>query len=230
MSVPINDPASSPSSQQPAASSSSRHRPKVKFCGFTHADDLRAAIDLGVDAVGLNLARGPRKISVEQAAALARLAPPFVTTVALFVDADEATICAAMQATRCAVVQLHGSEPPELAERLRARFPVIKAFAVRDAASLAAIAGYPADAYLLDTAVPGQAGGTGTTWDHRLIADLRCDRPWLLAGGLQAENAAVAATSGAWALDVSSGIESAPGRKDAARMAAFMRAVRASAV
>jgi phosphoribosylanthranilate isomerase len=167
---------------------------------------------------------------VEQAALLARLAPPFVTTVALFVDADEAAICAAMQATRCAVVQLHGAEPPELAERLRARFPVIKAFAVRDAASLAAVAGYPADAYLLDAAVPGQAGGTGVGWDHRLVADLRCDRPWMLAGGLRPENAAAAAVTGAWALDVASGIESAPGRKDPARMAAFMRAARGSAI
>lgn len=226
MSVPSGDSAGSPSRRPSAASSPSAPRPRIKFCGFTHPDDLRCALDLGVDAIGLNLARGPRKVTVEQAAALARLVPPLVTTVALFVDADEAAICAAMQATRCTVVQLHGAEAPELAERLRARFPVIKAFAVRDAVSLAAIAGYPADAYLLDAAVPGQTGGTGMSWDHRLMTGLRLDRPWLLAGGLKPENAATAATSGAWALDVSSGIESTPGRKDAARMAAFIRAVR----
>ncbi len=226
MPVPIDDPAGSSSSQWPAAGSPLVHRPKVKFCGFTHPDDLRAALDLGVDAIGLNLARGPRKVTVEQAAALARLVPPFTPTVALFVDADEATICTAMQAT---VVQLHGAEPPELAERLRARFPVIKAFAVRDAASLVAVVGYPADAYLLDAAVLGQVGGTGIGWDHRLVTGLHFDRPWMLAGGLKPENAAAAVATGAWALDVASGIESLPGRKDAMRMAAFMRAVRGSA-
>ncbi|MBA3939448.1 MAG: phosphoribosylanthranilate isomerase, partial [Planctomycetes bacterium] len=141
--------------------------PKIKFCGFTRDEDVLNAVDLGVDAIGLNLARGPRRISVARAAELTRLIPPFVSAVALFVDADEQTILAAMQATRCTVVQLHGSEPPELAERLRARFPVLKAFAVSDAASLAAMRGYPADAYLLDTAVPGVAGGTGAAWDHR---------------------------------------------------------------
>lgn len=200
--------------------------PRVKFCGFTRNEDVVAAVDLGIDAIGLNLARGPRKISVEQASVLVRSIPPLVVAVALFVDADEASILAAMQATRCTVVQLHGTEPPELAERLRRRFPVIKAFAVRDAASLVAVQNYPADAYLLDAAVVGQAGGTGSSWDHQLIEGLHFDRPWLLAGGLRPENAAAAAATGAWALDVSSGIESAPGCKDPGRMAAFMAALR----
>lgn len=198
---------------------------KIKFCGFTRDEDVRLAVGLGVDAIGLNLARGPRRISVERAAELARLVPPFVTAVALFVDADEAAILAAMQATRCTVVQLHGHEPPGLAERLRARFPVLKAFAVSDAASLAAVRGYPAEAYLLDTAVPGVAGGTGTTWDHRLLAAAALDRPVVLAGGLNPTNvaAAIAATH-PYGVDVASGIESAPGQKDPAKMRAFLAA------
>lgn len=203
--------------------------PRVKFCGFTHPDDVQSALLLGIDAYGFNLARGPRKISVEVAANLVALVPRSIMTVALFVDADEATILSAMHKTHCAAVQLHGNETPELAERLRTRFPVIKAFSVRDAESLAAIHQYPADIYLLDAAIPGQVGGTGVSWDHRLLHNFSCAQPWMIAGGLNALNAAAATTTattmGAWGLDVSSGIEKNPGRKDAQLMEEFMRAV-----
>ena len=200
---------------------------KIKFCGFTRDQDVRAAVDLGVDAIGLNLARGPRRITPERAAELARLIPPFVTAVALFVDADDLTILEAMRVTRCTAVQLHGDEPPELAERLRTRFPVIKAFAVKDAAALAAVRGYPADAYLLDASVPGVAGGTGVAWDHHLLAGVAFDRPVILAGGMNPATvgAAVAATR-PYGVDVASGIESAPGVKDAGAMRAFVAACR----
>jgi phosphoribosylanthranilate isomerase len=200
---------------------------KIKFCGFTRDDDVRIAVDLGVDAIGLNLARGPRRITVERAAQLARLAPPFVTTVALFVDAGEEEILAAMRATRCSAVQLHGDEPPELAERLRARFPLLKAFAVKDAAGLAALRGYPADAYLLDAAVPGMAGGTGIAWNHHLLVGVSLDRPVILAGGMRPTTVAAAITATRpHGVDVASGIESAPGIKDPALMAAFLSACR----
>lgn len=200
---------------------------KIKLCGFTRDQDVRAALALGIDAIGLNLARGPRKIIVEQAASLARLAPPNVMTVALFVDADEPTILAALAATGCSAVQLHGDEPPELAERLRRRVPVIKAFRIADAASLAAVRGYPADLYLLDAAVPGQSGGTGTAWDHGLLAGVDLGRPVMLAGGLKPGNvaAAIAQARPQW-VDTASGIESAPGIKDPAKMAAFVAACR----
>ncbi len=199
--------------------------PRVKFCGFTRPEDVRLAVDLGVDAIGLNLARGPRRIALDHAASLARLVPPLVSAVALFVDADEATILAALSATRCTAVQLHGHEPPELAERLRARVPVIKCFAISDAASLAAVRGYPADAYLLDAAVPGLSGGTGQSWDHRLLAGAVFDRPVVLAGGLKPGNVASAcAAVKPWAVDTASGIESAPGVKDAGLMRAFLAA------
>lgn len=196
---------------------------RLKFCGVTRPEDARAAVAAGADAVGLNLARGPRRIDVARAADLARLLPPFVTAVAVFVDADEAAILAAMQATRCQAAQLHGDEPPELAERLRARFPVIKAFAVRTAADLARVRGYPADAYLLDA--PG--GGSGEAWDHALLGEQSLGRPLILAGGLRPDTVAAAvARIRPWAVDVASGIESAPGIKDAAMMRAFASAAR----
>ena len=200
---------------------------KIKFCGFTRDEDVRAAIDLGVDAIGLNLARGPRKITSERAADLARLIPPFITAVALFVDADDLTILEAMRATRCTAVQLHGNEPPELAARLRTRFPVIKAFAIKDAAAFAVVRGYPADAYLLDAAVPGVAGGSGIAWDHHLLAGVTLDRPVILAGGLNPTSVAPAvAATRPYGVDVASGIESTPGVKDVALMRAFISACR----
>lgn len=200
---------------------------KIKFCGFTRNDDVRAAVNLGVDAIGLNVARGPRKISVERAAELVRLIPPFITAVALFVDEDEIGILNVMRLTRCSVVQLHGNEPPELAERLSARFPVIKAFAVKDAGALSELRGYPADAYLLDAAVPGVSGGTGMTWDHHLLAGVTFDRPVILAGGLNPLTvaSAIAATQ-PYGVDVASGIESSPGIKDVESMRRFVAACR----
>jgi phosphoribosylanthranilate isomerase len=200
---------------------------KIKFCGFTRLEDVRHAVELGIDAIGLNFARGPRKISTAQAVDMTRIIPPFITAVALFLDADEISILTTMQQTRCTAIQLHGGESPELAERLRARFPVIKAFAVKDQTSLSQVHNYPADAYLLDAAVPGIAGGSGIAWDHHLLRGVRFERPIILAGGLTPETvkAAIAATA-PYGVDVASGIESAPGIKDAQRMAAFVTAAR----
>ena len=199
---------------------------RVKICGFTRESDVRAALDAGVDALGFNLARGPRRIAVERAAQLAALVPPLVQAVALFVDAGEEEILAAVAATRCTAVQLHGDEPPELAARLRRRVPVIKAFRIVGAADLDRVRGYPADAFLLDASVAGAHGGTGIVWNHGLLAGRDLGAPVILAGGLTPANvgAAVAAAR-PWAVDTASGVESAPGLKDAATMRAFVLAV-----
>lgn len=200
---------------------------RVKLCGFTRAQDVRDALAAGADALGFNLARGPRRITVEQATALAALVPPAVQTVALFVDAAEDEILAALAATSCAAVQLHGDEPPELAERLRRRVTVIKAFRLASADDLTRVRGYPADVYLLDAAVPGLHGGSGKTWDHRWLAGRDLGAPVLLAGGLTPENVAAAvALARPWGVDTASGVESAPGVKDAQRMRAFVAAAR----
>lgn len=201
---------------------------RVKVCGFTRSEDVAAALDAGVDALGLNLARGPRRIGLDRAAVLAAAIPPFAATVLLFVDADEAAMLSAAAATRAAAIQLHGDESPELAAALRRRIPVIKAFRVGSPADLQRIRGYPADAYLLDASVPGALGGTGVAWDHRWLAGADLGAPVVLAGGLTPANvaAAVAATR-PWAVDTASGVESAPGLKDAALMRAFVAAARA---
>ncbi len=200
---------------------------RIKICGFTAVEDVRAAVELGVDALGFNFAKGPRKISPQHGASLVRALSPFTTSVALFVDADEATILEAMRVSRCQVVQLHGQESPELAESLRKRFPVIKAFRVRDSHVLQEAAAYPADALLLDAWVDGAEGGTGHSWDYSMVREYTFQSPIILAGGLHAHNVATAiAALQPWAVDVASGVESGPGRKEKEQMAAFVRAVK----
>ncbi len=202
---------------------------RIKLCGFTRAADVRAALDLGVDAIGLNFARGPRRIDPALGASLARLVPPYAQAVALFVDADEAFIRSVLAATRCGSVQLHGDEPPELAERLRRDLPVVKAARIATRSDLDRLRGYPADAFLLDAWVPGAHGGTGAAWDHALLAGVDLGAPVVLAGGLTPETVAAAVRAvRPWAVDAASGVESAPGIKDPARMAAYVAAVRSA--
>ena len=209
----------------------SPQRTRIKWCGFTRVADVIAAVAAGIDAIGLNFASGPRRISPEVGAELTRAIPPFVQAVALFVDASEAEIRAVLAATRCTAVQLHGDEPPELAERLRRDLPVIKAARIRSVADLMRLRGYPADAFLLDAYVPGALGGTGHAWDHGLLAGIDLGAPLILAGGLTPTTVAAAVTRvQPYAVDAASGIESAPGIKDPALMRDFVAAVRSAAV
>ena len=202
---------------------------RIKLCGFTREGDVDAAVAAGVDALGFNFARGPRKIAPEQGRALVTRVPPYVQTAALFVDADEATIRAVLRATRCGSVQLHGDEPAELAARLRADLPVVKAARIATRADLERLAGYPADAFLLDAYVPGSHGGTGHAWDHALLAGVDLGAPVILAGGLSPATVGLAVRLvRPWAVDAASGVESAPGIKDPALIAAFVAAVRSA--
>lgn len=194
-------------------------RVRIKFCGLTRAEDVQAALEAGADAIGLNLARGPRRIDIAHARTLARLVRPPVLAVAVLVDADEAAALEVLRATRCQALQLHGDEPPELVARLGARVPVIKAVTLTTAAGAAALAEHPADLLLLDA--PG--GGSGRGWDYALARQLA--RPYLLAGGLTPANVgALVAQLQPWGVDCASGIEAAPGIKDAERMRAFVQA------
>jgi phosphoribosylanthranilate isomerase len=203
--------------------------PRIKVCGFTRAADIHAALDAGVDLIGLNLARGPRRLELAQAVELARLVPPGVGVVALFVDADEATMLAAAAALRVAALQLHGDESPDLCQRIRARVPLIKAFRVAQPEDLQQVLGFPADACLLDAAVPGVHGGTGKAWDHGWLAGARLGLPLMLAGGMTPASvgAAIRATR-PWAVDTASGVEQAPGCKDPTLLSAFVQAVKSA--
>ena len=144
-------------------------RTRIKVCGFTNADDLQAALDLGIDAVGLNLAKGPRKISLDQAIALRQLIPPGVSTVGLFVDADLATMRRAIDEAQLDWIQLHGNEQPDVAKELMPHCRVLRACRVQDRNSLEAAASYPCHALLLDAYVPGIEGGSGHGWNHAIL-------------------------------------------------------------
>ncbi len=198
-------------------------RVRIKFCGLTRGVDVEAALEAGADAIGLNCARGPRRIGLDQARELAFLVVPPALSVLLLMDPDETSALEAMRATRCQALQLHGAESADLVARLRQRFPVIKACAPSGAGELLALADHPADLLLFDS--PG-GGGSGHGWDVGLLAD-GFPRPYLLAGGLRPETVAqTIARLRPWGVDVSSGIESSPGIKDAGRMQAFAAAVR----
>lgn len=203
---------------------------RVKICGITNLADALAAVAAGTDALGFVFVPGtPRFIAPEQAAAIIRELPPFVAKVGLFVNADTQTVATTIARTGVDTIQLHGEETPDFARQFRGAVKVLKAFRIRGAESLAALPAYAdaADAWLLDAFVPGSHGGTGARfdWEHAVAAKQH-GKPVILAGGLTPENAAEAVRRvQPFAVDVSSGVEAAPGRKDAAKIAAFIRAV-----
>lgn len=205
----------------------------VKICGLTAPEDLRAAVEAGARYVGfVFFEKSPRAVSVTQAAELALEVPMGVAKVALVVNASDALLDEITGAVPLDMVQLHGSESPERVAEIRARYglPVMKAVGIAEAADLENLALYEsvADQILVDAKPPKGAelpGGNGLRFDWRLLAGRSWKTPWMLAGGLDAGNAVEAiALTGARQLDVSSGVESAPGRKDPAKIAAFIAA------
>ncbi len=206
---------------------------RVKICGLTRLADLDAVVVAGAAYVGFNFfPKSPRFLATAQARTLSLAAPPGLARVGLFVDAEDAQIDAVLAEAPLDMLQLHGRESPERMAHLRARhgLPLIKAVGVADSADLPALVDYGrvADMLLVDAKPPKDAvlpGGNGLAFDWRLIAGRRWPCPWMLAGGLDAGNVAEAiALTGARQVDVASGVESAPGVKDAAKIAAFCAA------
>lgn len=202
-------------------------RTRVKICGITRPEDGVAAARLGADAIGLVFyPPSPRAVSVEQARDVIAALPPFVTTVALFVDAAPEDVEAVLQQLSIDLLQFHGNESPAYCRGFGRRY--IKAVRMTDDVDLIAQAGQYHDAagLLLDSYQKGVPGGTGQRFDWAQIP-AGLDKPIILAGGLDPENVERAVTSTrAFAVDVSSGVESAKGIKDADKIAAFMRGVR----
>jgi len=201
-------------------------RTRVKICGITRTGDARAAAEAGADAIGLVFyPPSPRYLSVERAVEIRDALPPFVQTVALFVNAHGAQIAQVIGRVHPAMLQFHGDETPQFCGQFG--LPYVKACRVRpgvDAlAYLQAFAG--AAAWLVDSFVP-EYGGVGESFDWSLVPKERA-RPLILSGGLEAGNVARAIRAvRPWGIDVSSGVESAKGIKDAAKMAAFVAEVR----
>lgn len=208
---------------------------RIKFCGLTESADVPAALLAGASYLGFVFHRkSPRDLALGDAAFMAASVPPGICKVALTVDADDAALDAIANAVPLDMLQLHGRESPERVAEVRARYglPVMKAVSVATEADLPGIERYAeaADQLLIDAKPPEGAdlpGGNGVAFDWRLIAGRRWNVPWMLAGGLTRDNVADAVRlTGATQLDVSSGIESSPGVKDAGRMAAFAQAAR----
>ncbi|MHA6264476.1 phosphoribosylanthranilate isomerase [Arenibacterium sp. CAU 1754] len=208
---------------------------QVKFCGLSRPEDIAAAVDAGARYVGfVFFPKSPRNISLEQAADLARQVPTGICKVALTVDADDAFLDRLLDEVPLDMLQLHGHETPERVAEVKSRYglPVMKAVGVADKGDLPELEKHlkVADQILVDAKPPKDAdlpGGNGLAFDWRLIAGRRWPVPWMLAGGLTPENVATAIQmTGARQVDVSSGVESAPGVKDAAKMRAFIAAAR----
>ena len=202
-------------------------RTRIKFCGLTRPGDVRLAVELGVDALGLVFAaNSPRRLGMELADSLSQVVPPLVDVVALFMDNPGSEVAAAIRACRPSLLQFHGAEDDAFCRGFG--LPFIKTVPMGEGAADAALARkrYPsASAFLLDGHGPGQPGGRGERFDWTTIPPL--GRPVFLAGGLAAGNVAQAIRDARpYAVDVSSGIESAPGTKDGEKMKQFVDEVR----
>jgi phosphoribosylanthranilate isomerase len=206
----------------------------IKICGLKTQDALETAIDAGADWVGLVFfPKSPRHVGLEQAAELSHFVGTRAKKVALLVDPDDPTLEAVIMAMNPDLIQLHGKETPERVADIKNRFgrPIIKAIGVSEAEDIVAARSYTgADWILLDAKPPKGAdlpGGNGISFDWQLLAGLDLGRPLMLSGGLDPSNVAEAiATARPKGVDVSSGVESAPGVKDPERIRAFISAAR----
>ena len=207
----------------------------IKICGINSADAADAAVRAGVDMAGLNFhPKSPRYLRAEQATALASRLRGKTKLVVVLSDPNDEALAAAIAATKPDFVQLHGAETPTRVAAIGARHGVaiIKAIAVADASDLRCAASYEAcaDMFLFDAKPPDGAvreGGHGAAFDWQILRGFRIARPWLLAGGLSPDNVARAIkSSGAPGVDVSSGVETAPGAKSAELIAKFVASAR----
>jgi phosphoribosylanthranilate isomerase len=209
----------------------------VKICGLSTHETLDAALQAGADMVGfVFFPPSPRHLGLERARELGRQAKGRALKVALTVDADDATLANIVESLQPDILQLHGSESVARLREIRQKFglPVMKAIAVETSADLARLPGYAevADRILFDARAPGDAtrpGGLGAVFDWRLLERLDLKLPFMVSGGLNAENIAQAVrVTRAGGVDVSSGVEHAPGIKDVEMIGAFIRAARAT--
>jgi phosphoribosylanthranilate isomerase len=208
---------------------------EIKICGLRTPEALDVALEAGADFVGfVFFPPSPRHLGFEAARALGARVRGRAQKVALSVDADDDWLAASMAALRPDMLQLHGRETPERVAAVRSRFglPVMKALPIETRADLSPIRLYAkvADRLIFDARAPREAtrpGGLGKPFDWRLLAGVDCDVPVMLSGGLDASNVAEALrVTGAGGVDVSSGVERAPGEKDADKVRAFVRAAR----
>ena len=200
-------------------------RPRVKICGITRIEDAALAAELGADAIGLIFTpRSPRCLTLAQAVTIRASLPPMVSSVALFMDADAEQVRGIAAALQPDQLQFHGGERDDWCAQFGR--PYLKALPMLDCNDVVGrMADFPrAAGFVLDGHVAGQAGGQGRSFDWSTLP--RMHRPWLLAGGLTPANVAQALrVARPWGIDVSSGVESSPGIKDALKLQHFFREI-----
>jgi phosphoribosylanthranilate isomerase len=201
---------------------------RVKICGITNLEDALQAVEAGADALGFVFYdKSPRFVTPHEVQQIVAELPPFVTTVGLFVNESVQRIRRAMADAQLDVVQLHGDEQPE--DCLLAPLSVIKALRVQDASSLQGADRYQVSALLLDAWSDEHYGGTGLSFDWQLAKQLTGQRRLILAGGLTPDNIIAAVRQvNPYAVDVSSGVEARPGKKDQQKVAEFIRRARSA--
>ncbi len=197
---------------------------RVKICGITSAAGARSAAASGADALGFNFVKqSPRYIPPEKARAVIVAMPPLVVPVGVFADESARSIGDICDMCGIRTVQLHGNESPAFCDKLH-RFIRIKAIRIASPDDLRFLPRFNVDAFLLDTHVPGQLGGTGETFDWGIAAEARTHGNIIVAGGLTPDNVADAVRAARpFAVDVASGVEAVPGRKDRRLMVRFIR-------
>lgn len=195
---------------------------RVKICGITNTYDALSAVELGADALGFVFAKSPRQITIEQAREIIETLPPFISVVGVFVDEKIDKIKIICNSCGIHTVQLHGNEDPQFLNELK-EYKIIKAFRIRDESDLKPMSNYKAHAFLLDSYVRGIIGGTGTTFNWAYAHQAKKYGNIILSGGLTPENVKDAVhIAKPFAVDVSSGVESSPGKKDKLLMKRFI--------
>ena len=200
---------------------------RIKICGITNIDDALMAIDAGADALGFNFVPNtPRYLKDTKAAAkIIEQLPPFITTIGLFVNADAEVIQGTADECNLDMLQLHGEESPQFCQSLNHR--IIKAVRIKNESSVSHLSDYRVSGYLLDTYVKGVLGGTGVAFDWQLAVKAKQYGQIILAGGLDPDNVASAVEQvRPYGVDVSSGVEASPGRKDPVKVRAFIQNVK----
>jgi phosphoribosylanthranilate isomerase len=200
---------------------------KIKICGITNLADAQVAVEAGADAIGfIFYDKSPRYVSLKTAAEISKKLPPFIMRVGVFVKAEADFVLRAIAEAGLTMLQFHGDEPPDFCTQFG--LMSMKAFRIRDEKSLEKIPNYQTDAYLLDAFSSTTLGGTGEkfNWDLAVAAQ-KFSKPIFLAGGLTPENVAEAVKKvRPFGVDVSSGVEISPGKKDPAKVKTFIEAVR----
>ncbi len=196
---------------------------RIKICGITNLEDALLSIDAGADMIGFVFAPSPRQLTAQKAAKIIAGLPPGIIKVGVFVDSPLAGVTTTLADCGLDMAQLHGSESPDFCRGVGPD-RTIKAFRVRDAAVLQEMKSYRVHAFLLDAYHPAKAGGTGRTFDWDIARNARKYGKIILSGGLNPENVAEAIrTAQPWAVDVSSGVEARPGKKDPEKVTAFIK-------